>query len=141
MSVGETDCFDTHPAQVLRFVSIRYPNWDYFYRLAILASTFSHPPTVLQSNPRSALFHLHDTWLGVTGALREDPDNTVGIHPNEAVQQTTSRTQARECAGGGKEERFIPRAADGTRTRDRRVAHVVWISTNRDSARRDEDES
>ena len=98
MSAGGIGSLDAHPAQVLRFVSICYPNWNYLYRLAILVSAFSHPSAVLESNPRRAFFHLHDMWLGVTRAFREYPDNTVGKRPNEAIQKTTSRTQACERA-------------------------------------------
>jgi len=87
-----------HPAQVLRFVSICYPDWNDLYRLAILVSAFSHPPAVLESNPRRTFFHLHDMWLSVTRAFGEYPDNTVGEYPNEAVQKAGSRTQACECA-------------------------------------------
>jgi hypothetical protein len=83
---GGNGLLDAHPAQVLRFVSISYSNWDYFDWLALPVSTFSHPSAVLEGNPRSALFHLDDGWLGVTGALRKDPDNTVWKHPDEAVQ-------------------------------------------------------
>jgi hypothetical protein len=77
---------DAHPTQVLRFVGVSYPDWYYFDWQAIPITTFSQPLAVLESNPRGTFLHLNDAWLGVTGALWEDPNDTVGKHPDEAVQ-------------------------------------------------------
>ena len=98
MSAGGIGSLGAHLAQVLRLVGIYYPNRNYLYRLAVLVSAFSHPPTVLESNPRRAFFHLHDMRLGVTRAFREYPDDTVGEHANEAIQKAASGTQACERA-------------------------------------------
>jgi hypothetical protein len=132
---------DTYLAQILRLVRISYANRNDSHRLTIPVSAFSPPPAVFESYPRGAFFHLYDTWLGVTRSLREDPNNTVGGHPDEAVQQATARTQARECAGRSEEERLVPRATRGARARGGRVTHAVWVPMDRDGARRDEDES
>jgi hypothetical protein len=76
---------DAHPTEVLRFVGISYADWDYFYWPTITVDAFSHPPAVFESHPCSALFHLYDTRLGVTRALRKDADDTVGGPSDEAV--------------------------------------------------------
>jgi len=66
----------------LRFVTI---GRGCFYMLTITVCAFLHPPTVLESYPRGAFFHLYDTRLSVTRALGKDSNNTVGKHSDKAA--------------------------------------------------------
>ena len=78
--------YDTHPTEVLRFVGMSHANGDYFYWSAISAvRVFSHPPAVLESSPGGAFFHLHDTRFSITRALREESNNTIGVHADKAI--------------------------------------------------------